>query len=377
MARCAARGAHAAGRRQPPGRLLPQALVVAALAGGTSAFVTQDRAVTLDVDGTRRTLHTYADDVAELLTEEGLAVGAHDVVEPGPARPLAGGDEVVLRHGRPLTLTLDGERRRVWTTARTVAEALDELGVRVAGAYLSLPRETPVPRHGLTFAVRTARRVTFMADGREHTVVTNAATVRDAVREAGLTLHGEDTTSVPGDSFPRDGQTVSVLRITGTTEYREVAVPFRTVRRPDPTVFRGTEVVTRTGAPGVERIAYEVRTVNGVRQRPRRTGTETLRSPVDRVVRFGTRPLPTSVAGADGLDWDAMARCESGGRPDAVDASGTYGGLYQLDAHTWRDLGGQGRPQDAPAAEQTYRAKKLYVQRGASPWPGCGRKLHR
>ncbi|NEE57613.1 transglycosylase, partial [Streptomyces sp. SID8455] len=26
-------------------------------------------------------------------------------------------------------------------------------------------------------------------------------------------------------------------------------------------------------------------------------------------------------------------------------------------------------------AEQTYRAKKLYVQRGASPWPHCGRRL--
>lgn len=38
--------------------------------------------------------------------------------------------------------------------------------------------------------------MTFMADGRERTVRTNAATVREAVAEAGITLHGEDTTSV-------------------------------------------------------------------------------------------------------------------------------------------------------------------------------------
>ncbi|MFE7051063.1 transglycosylase, partial [Streptomyces californicus] len=27
------------------------------------------------------------------------------------------------------------------------------------------------------------------------------------------------------------------------------------------------------------------------------------------------------------------------------------------------------------ASEQTFQAKKLYVQRGASPWPHCGRTL--
>jgi hypothetical protein len=86
--------------------------------------------------------------------------------------------------------------------------------------------------------------------------------------------------------------------------------------------------------------------------------------------------MPMSVQGADGLDWQQLATCESGGRPDAVDPSGTYGGLYQFDTRTWQGLGGSGRPQDAPAAEQTFRAKKLYVQRGASPWPHCGRRLH-
>uniref|UniRef100_UPI0015C50634 transglycosylase family protein n=1 Tax=Streptomyces griseiscabiei TaxID=2993540 RepID=UPI0015C50634 len=63
------------------------------------------------------------------------------------------------------------------------------------------------------------------------------------------------------------------------------------------------------------------------------------------------------------------------GRANAVDPSGTYGGLYQFDTQTWQSLGGSGRPQDASAGEQTLRAKKLYVQRGASPWPHCGARL--
>ncbi|MGW5099561.1 ubiquitin-like domain-containing protein [Streptomyces sp. NPDC004100] len=356
-------------------RLVPQALVVAFLAGGTSAFVAEDKSVELTVDGGHRTLHTFADDVTGLLEDEGVRLGRHDVVAPAPGTPLADGDEITVRHGRPLRLTIDGERRTVWTTAGTVEEALRQFGVRAEGAYLSVSRSQPIGRAGLRFDVRTERTVTIVADGRSRTVRTNAATVAEALDDAGIELHGEDTTSVPATSFPRDGQTVTVLRVTGTREVREEPLAYAVERTEDPDLFQGTEVVDRQGSPGLRRSTYLVRTVNGVRQRPRLEGTEVVREPRHGKVRFGTRPRPASPSGGDHLNWHALAVCESGGRPDAVDPSGTYGGLYQFDAPTWHSLGGHGRPQDAPAEEQTYRAKKLYQRQGASPWPHCGGRL--
>lgn len=357
-------------------RLLPQALVVAFLAGGTTAFVANDKAIELSVDGKPRTLHTFADDVTELLAQQGVPVGAHDVVAPAPGTDLASGDEVAVRYGRPVRLTLDGHRREVWTTARTVDGALEQLGVRAEGAYVSTSRSQPIGRAGLALDVRTERTVTIMADGRARTIRTNAATVGEAVEEAGIGLHGEDTTSVPPGSFPRDGQTVTVLRVTGTREIREEAVPFEVERTDDPSLFKGTEVVERAGQPGLRRVTYALRTVNGVREKPRRLDDELVRKPRPQLVKVGTKPKPPSVQGADRLNWHGLAACESGGRPGAVDPSGTYGGLYQFDTHTWHSLGGSGRPQDAPAEEQTFRAKKLYVRRGASPWPHCGVRLH-
>ncbi|MFI7019825.1 ubiquitin-like domain-containing protein [Streptomyces sp. NPDC050164] len=356
-------------------RLLPQALVVAFLAGGTTAFVAKDKAIELSVDGKARTLHTFADDVTELLAQEGVEVGAHDVVAPGPDTEITSGDEVAVHYGRPVRLTLDGERSQVWTTAHTVEGALRQLGVRQEGAYVSTSRSRRIGREGLALDVRTERTVTIMADGRARTVRTNAATVREAVEEAGITLRGQDTTSVPQGSFPRDGQTVTVLRITGGKEVREEPIPFQVRRTDDPTLFRGTEVVEEAGRPGLRRVTYSLRTVNGVKQKPRRIRSEVVREPRPQLVKVGTTPRPMSVQGADHLDWQGLAACESGGRPDAVDPSGTYGGLYQFDTQTWQALGGKGRPQDAPAAEQTYRAKKLYVRRGASPWPHCGGRL--
>ncbi|WP_406367592.1 ubiquitin-like domain-containing protein [Streptomyces sp. NBC_00645] len=375
-ARRAARRKRATERPDALRRLLPQALVVAFLAGGTSAFVANDKAIELSVDGRPRTLHTFADDVTELLADEGVKVGPHDVVAPAPGTALASGDEVAVRYGRPVHLTLDGVRRRVWTTAHTVEGALRQLGVRAEGAYVSTSRSQRIGREGLALHVRTERTVTIMADGRARTIRTNAASVGEAIEEAGITLHGQDTTSVAAGSFPRDGQTVTVLRVTGTREVREEPIPFEVRRTDDSSLFKGIEVVERPGRFGARRVTFTLRTVNGVRQRPLRVRSEVVREPQVQLVRVGTKPHPVAVDGADHLDWSGLAACESGGRPGAVDPSGTYGGLYQFDTRTWHALGGSGRPQDAPAAEQTLLAKKLYVRRGASPWPHCGPRLH-
>ncbi|MFE5242189.1 ubiquitin-like domain-containing protein [Streptomyces sp. NPDC056627] len=108
-------GGHRAARRhrsRPDGllRLVPRALVLAVLAGGTAAFLAQDKAVSVSVDGTSRTLHTFADDVGELLDAEGVRLGSRDLVAPAPGTGLDDGDEVVVlreAHGS-LPLPLPG-----------------------------------------------------------------------------------------------------------------------------------------------------------------------------------------------------------------------------------------------------------------------------
>ncbi len=83
---------------------------------------------------------------------------------------------------------------------------------------------------------------------------------------------------------------------------------------------------------------------------------------------YGT---PESV-GVSQSTLDAVAACESGGNPAAVDPSGTYRGKYQFDLGTWASVGGSGDPAAAPEAEQDYRAALLMSQAGSSPWPVCG-----
>jgi hypothetical protein len=88
-----------------------------------------------------------------------------------------------------------------------------------------------------------------------------------------------------------------------------------------------------------------------------------------------TRSAPVRHSVGAGGGWAALRQCESGGRYNAVSASGKYRGAYQFDQRTWNGVGGTGDPAKASPAEQDKRAAILYSQRGTRPWPNCGKRM--
>ncbi|MET0159937.1 MAG: transglycosylase family protein [Acidimicrobiales bacterium] len=86
-------------------------------------------------------------------------------------------------------------------------------------------------------------------------------------------------------------------------------------------------------------------------------------------------PLGEWPGGPSYAQWAALRQCESSGNYRAVSPSGLYRGAYQFDLDTWASVGGSGDPINASPAEQDHRAQVLWSQRGASPWPICGRYL--
>ena len=73
--------------------------------------------------------------------------------------------------------------------------------------------------------------------------------------------------------------------------------------------------------------------------------------------------------------WAALARCESGGRPDAVSRSGKYHGAFQFSLGTWHSMGMSGSPTEFPYEVQLDAAKRLQARSGWGQWPTCSRKL--
>ena len=133
-----------------------------AVAGGTFGYATMDKAVTLSLDGQVQQLQTTAP--ARWVTcwrSEGIEVGHRDVVAPSLDTKLTEGTQVAVRFGREVTFTIDGEPQTIWTTATTVDQAVEELGVDTTGADLSTGRSTAIGREGLDIDIATAKTVTI------------------------------------------------------------------------------------------------------------------------------------------------------------------------------------------------------------------------
>ncbi|WP_309112149.1 transglycosylase family protein [Saccharothrix sp.] len=81
--------------------------------------------------------------------------------------------------------------------------------------------------------------------------------------------------------------------------------------------------------------------------------------------------LGSGVAAAEpGLDWDAVARCESGGNWSINTGNGYYGGL-QFTPGTWTSNGGTGMPHNASREEQIRVAENVLRTQGPGAWPNC------
>lgn len=87
----------------------------------------------------------------------------------------------------------------------------------------------------------------------------------------------------------------------------------------------------------------------------------------------GAMALTTGTASAD-VNWDAVAKCESGGNWSINTGNGFVGGLQFLPS-TWRAYGGVGSPATATREQQIEVARRVAAgPQGLRAWPVCGRR---
>lgn len=85
---------------------------------------------------------------------------------------------------------------------------------------------------------------------------------------------------------------------------------------------------------------------------------------------------PATAASADsGVNWDAVAQCESGGNWSINTGNGFHGGL-QFTQGTWAAYGGTqyaGSANQASREQQITVAEKVLKGQGIGAWPVCGK----
>ncbi|MBV9921195.1 MAG: transglycosylase family protein, partial [Pseudonocardia sp.] len=370
--------------RAAPRRVAVRAAALAlliALVGGGATALALDKTITVTVDGQDRTLHTFAGDVASALRAAGIDAATQDRVEPALPTTIDNGDHIIVSRARKLILDEGPSQREVWTTAATVGQALDGLGVQAQPIQMSTSPNTAIPLAGLALELRVPHEVTLTdGTGAKSTVTTTAGTVAGLLEERRIVLGVDDVSLPSGDAPLTDGMDVQVVRngVGEVVETRAAPPPVQKIE--DPSLPRGKEVVVNAGKPGVSSAIMKIYVQNGQEVRRQQIGAGAMTAAVPRVVRVGTNDdAPAAPSVDDGSIWDRIAQCEATGNWNISTGNGYYGGL-QFDAGTWRAFGGgtyASLPSQASREEQIAVAEKVRDSRGGGygAWPACSRKL--
>ncbi|BBZ31983.1 resuscitation-promoting factor [Mycolicibacterium confluentis] len=353
-------------------RVLVAAMLVALTFAGGYA-VKAHKTVTLSVDGAPITVTTMKTRVIDVVTENGFDVDDRDDLLPAGDSTVRDAETIVLKRSRPVEVSLDGkDSRQVWTTASTVDEALAQLKLTDT-APAAASRGSRVPLEGMALPVVSAKTVQINDGGAVRTVRVAAPNVAGLLAEAGVPLEQSDKVVPAGADPVVEGMQIEVTRIRMDKVTERRPLDPNAQRIEDPTMNMSRQVVEDPGTPGAQDVTFAVAKVNGV---------ETGRLPVanvvvtparDSVVRVGAKPGTEVPPVTNGLIWDALARCESGGNWAINTGNGYYGGV-QFDLNTWERQGGlryAPRADLATREEQIAIAEVTRARQGWGAWPTC------
>jgi uncharacterized protein YabE (DUF348 family) len=377
------------------------ALVVALVAGGGVALAAH-KDVSVTVDGQAQEVGTFSGSVEGALDAASVTVGEHDTVAPALDTAISEGSQIVVAHGRLLTLTIDGQTREIWTTATTVEQALAELGQDPAAYKLSADRSRGIPLDGLAVTADTLYSVSVSDNGAAAVAITSPGkNVGDLLNEQGLALGPLDVVNVPAETPLSNGLAVTVTRVAKTTvtQDEDVAQP-ADQQVQDSSMDEGTSTVTQQGSAGKDSVTYEVTTTNGAESARTEVSRTTVTPAQATITAVGTKSTYTAPAassnsssssrssgsssssgssaapvssGSSGINWDGIAQCESTNNWSINTGNGYYGGL-QFDNQTWASGGGTAyapRADLATKEQQIAVAENVAASRGTQPW-ACG-----
>ncbi len=310
--------------------------------------------ITLIIHGDQRPLRTSAPTVAALLAEQSIMLLPEDMVAPALDSPLTEGMIITVHPARSVTLKLNDTVQTLRTPFTTPYDILQQAGITLTDQDRLWLDGTETDAAGLLLwsipvldiTIKRAVTITIFDNGAEIPFTTAAATVGEALYEAGITLYltdivtpetqtpladnqhiriqralpvsirADDTTlvtritvgSTVADALAQTGvsllgldyvlpventpitpdMVIQVIRVTEELQTQDETVPFETVYQADAALELDTRAVRHAGTNGVRQILMRVRFENGIETGRDYAGEDIVTPPQNRIIAYGT-----------------------------------------------------------------------------------------
>jgi uncharacterized protein YabE (DUF348 family) len=240
-------------------------LVVATLASGVWVVrrltAPAGSAVTLVVDGDRVQFRTRAGTVGALLAAQHVHLANGDTVTPAPGTSLSDGTHVAVARAFPVSVDLDGTVRTVRTTATSATALGEQLHV---GKLVAVRGDPGRLESGSAVEFRTRVGGRLELDGQTVAFDSPSLTVGELLESYDVKLVGDDYVSPAPTARLTEGTSVTVVRVGATTSQSTEDIPFDTVQQPDPDLPVGQTRDVQTGKQGVMTVTSRQRVENGL-----------------------------------------------------------------------------------------------------------------
>ncbi|MFD1506978.1 G5 domain-containing protein [Georgenia yuyongxinii] len=157
-----------------------------------------------------------------------------------------------------------------------------------------------------------ARTFTLAVDDQTHEVITSAATLGEALAEAGVVDGADDNVSAPLSGAVPDGERVEIARVTTEHVTEESVEAHSTVEEKDASLPEGERKVVTAGVDGVASHTYAVKSADGEEVSRELVASVVAAVKVDEVVKVGTKKavaeVPATTAAVSSGDPRAIGR---------------------------------------------------------------------
>ncbi len=278
------------------------------LTEGTIIEIQRARPVVLVVDGRERTFYAHDEQPADLLAQYGISLSRYDAYQIRP--PLAT-DPVDTRHRivvqRAAKVILDqgatrpSSRTTFYTTAATVGEALLEAGIRLYRADKVFPDPATPIFDGMHIQVQLSLPISVRIDDHTMRTRTHRARVGEVLADLGITLNGQDYAVPPLDASLQEGLEIQVVRVTESVIVEQSSIPFEVVWQPDPDSEIDTQRLLQEGEPGVLERRIRLRYEDGRVVDRWVEGESVVLPPSNRVMGYGTKIIVRQLSTPSGV----------------------------------------------------------------------------
>lgn len=229
----------------------------------------------------------------------------------------------------PISLTTGSQVQTIMSTAATLGEALQEAGIRMhARDQLIPPAETQL-KEPIKADLRKSSELEIKSKDGIIKIRSAAKNVGEALREAGLSLQGLDF-SLPdaAASLPLNGQ-IQIVRVQETVSLETTPLPFETETQPQSDLELDNQKIVQSGEFGITARRVRVRLEDG-NEVSRQTEAEFVAlESKPQIIGYGTKIVPISVDTPDGPIeyWRALNMYAVSYNPTSNGGLGTATGI--------------------------------------------------